>query len=182
MQGEWRELMLMAYKFHDQSTIKHSKRVGRLLEQAIHRLRQGGVEPGVEAEALLNEALTLEPEAPDLMNNLAMAFRLQGREEESIALIRDIVNRYPDYVFASVSLAKLHLENGDVAAAEAILKPFLCRDRFNFLEFSAFADAYIELLLAQKQKDGARTWLNMWDKFVQMIPDWTTGNNGLVAV
>ena len=105
----------------------------------------------------------LEPESPDLIHNLAMAFRAQGREDESIARIRDLVTRYPDYLFAPAFLAKLHLENGDLEAAEALLKPFLDRERFHFLEFSAFMDAYIEVLLAKQDKKVARSWLKMWE-------------------
>ena len=164
MQGEWREVMLMAYAFHGEPIVKHSKQVERLLGQALHLMRQGEEEQAVQAEALLSKALELEPEAPDLMNNLAVSFGLQGREEDGIALIKDIISRHPDYIFASASLAKVHLKDGDVEAAEALLKPFLARDRFNYMEFSAFSEAYIELLLAQHQKDGARTWLNMWEQ------------------
>ncbi len=106
----------------------------------------------------------LEPEAPDLMYNLAVAFRQQGREEESKARLRDQVTRYPDYIFASASLAKLLLESGDWEAGEALLKPFFARDRFHVLEFSALMDAYIEVLLAKKDKKAARAWLGMWSR------------------
>ncbi len=46
-------------------------------------LRQDGKKQAKEAEALLKKALVLEPESPDLIHNLAMAFRPQGREDES---------------------------------------------------------------------------------------------------
>ena len=165
MEGEWRELMLLAYEFHGDPIAHHSKKVERLLWQALQRLRE---EQGAEAEPLLKKALELEPDAPDLMNNLALALGQQGLENEANALIRDIASRYPDYIFARASLAKLHLRDGDIKTAEALLLPFLERDRFNFMEFGAFADTYIELLMAQKQRDGARTWLNMWE---QVNPD-----------
>ena len=168
MRGEWRELMLLAYEFHGDPLAKHSKQVERLLGQALHQLRQGGTAQGGEAGKLLSKALALEPEAPDLMNNMAIAFSQQGLEREAKALLLDIANRHPDYIFAKASLAKLHLFDGDTEAAEALLQPFLSRDRFHFLEFSAFSDAYMELLLAKKQKDGARIWLNMWE---QVNPD-----------
>ena len=168
VQGEWREVGLMTYEFHGESIVNHSKLVERLLEQALSLMRQGGVEQGVKAEGLLSKALELEPDAPDLMNNLAMAFRLQGRENDCNVLIQDIVSRHPDYIFASALLARQHLHDGDLAAAEALLKPFLSRDRFHYLEFSAFSDAYIELLLAKKKKHGARACLNLWE---QVNPD-----------
>jgi tetratricopeptide (TPR) repeat protein len=164
MEGEWREVMLLAYEFHDDLLYKHSKQVGRLLGQAIQLLHYHQKEEAIEAEMLLRKALEMEPDSPDLMNNLALATLLQDKEAESNALIQQIVAQHPDYVFAKASLAKLHLIDGEVEAAEELLKPFLSRDRFHFSEFGAFCDAYIELLLAKKQKDGARTWLNMWEQ------------------
>ena len=164
MAGEWREVMLMAYEFHGEAPAKHDQRVESLLESALFLLRQDGEKPALEAEALLKKALVLEPEAPDLMYNLAVAFRQQGREEESKARLRDQVTRYPDYIFASASLAKLLLESGDWEAGEALLKPFFARDRFHVLEFSALMDAYIEVLLAKKDKKAARAWLGMWSR------------------
>jgi len=106
----------------------------------------------------------LEPEVPDLMYNLTVAFRQQGRSEESKTRLRDLVTRHPDYIFASAAWAKLLLEKGEGEAAEAILKPFLSRERFHILEFSAFMDAYIEVMLAKKGEKIARSWLEMWSR------------------
>jgi hypothetical protein len=44
-----------------------------------------------------------------------------------------------------------------------ILTPLMQRKRFHYEEFSAFSNAYIELLVAKKQRDGARAWLKMWE-------------------
>ena len=162
--GNWQEIMLIAYEMHSDPITKHSEEVEGLLVEAINLLHQSQAQPAAEAEILLNQAIELEPEAPDLMNNLARAVSTQGREEEAEALIRELITRYPDYVFASATLAKLHLGDGEVEAAEALLKPFLIRDRFHILEFSAFADAYIEVLLVKNQLDGARSWLEMWEQ------------------
>jgi hypothetical protein len=51
----------------------------------------------------------------------------------------------------------------DTEAAEALLKPMVSRKRFHFDEFAAFCNAYIELLVAQKNREGALGWLNMWE-------------------
>ena len=162
--GEWQEISLMAYEFHGEPLANHTKPVERLVKQALPLLKSMDEEAAIDAEALLNRALELEPDAPDLLNNLAMAYQAQGREDETEALIRDIAERYPDYTFARVSLAKMHLLDGDVSKAEALLLPMLKRDRFHFMEFSAFSDAYIEMLVAKKQKDAARSWLGMWEQ------------------
>ncbi|MBE9077202.1 tetratricopeptide repeat protein [Romeria aff. gracilis LEGE 07310] len=168
MGGEWRELMLLAYEFHGELMYEHSKQVEKLLAQGTPLLRQRTKSQAEAAEALFMEALKLEPDAPDLKNNLAMAYLIQGREADSQALIDEVIERYPDYLFARAARAEALIDAGELDAAEALLKPFLKRDRFHFMEFSAFSEAYITLLLAQKQRDGARSWLQMWQ---QALPD-----------
>lgn len=162
--GEWRKLMLMSYEFHSETTTQHSRQVEQCLEKALHLLQTGGNSQAKDAEALLIQALEVEPESPDLLNNLALAYVNQNREKEAYSLVRDIANRFPDYVFAHTTAAKICIDEGDFVTAEALLRPFLSRERFHFLEFSDFCDAYIELLMAQKQRDVARSWLDIWEQ------------------
>lgn len=164
IQGEWREMMLRAYTFHDEPLQRHSEAVEQLASPAYALLEQGGKEQAVEAEALLLKALTLAPTAPDLMNNLAKALSQQGRDDEADLLIHELVSAHPDYIFASVTLARQHLVKGELDAAEVILRPFLARERFHIMEFGTFVDTYIGLLVAKHQKDVARSWFDTWEK------------------
>jgi tetratricopeptide (TPR) repeat protein len=162
--GEWREILLMGYEFHSDPIYKHSKKVVNLLAESISLLRQMNKESAQEAEALLRQALEIEPNSPDLLNNLGRAIDLQGHRTEAEAILEDIVERFPDYLIARTAKAKNLALEGDLEAAEALLQPLLERERFHILEFSAFADAYITLSVAKKQWDGARTWLDMWKR------------------
>ncbi|MCC5898888.1 MAG: tetratricopeptide repeat protein [Phormidium sp. BM_Day4_Bin.17] len=117
----------------------------------------------VQAETLLKEALEIEPDAPDLYNNLAIAYILQGRRAEADRLIDESFERFPDYLFARCAKAKRYIREGDIEAAEALITPVLSRDRFHTSEFNAFADVYLHLLVEQDQLDKARGWLQMWD-------------------
>lgn len=162
--GEWRELMVMAYEFHGETIIQHSKQVEQYLEQALSLLQKGDSNRAKNAETLLIQALEIEPDSPDLLNNLALTYVYQNRKTEGYSLIRDIANRFPDYVFACAAAAKLCIGEGDFETAETLLHPFISRDRFHFLEFSAFCDAQIALLVAQRQRDSARSWLNIWER------------------
>lgn len=164
IKGEWREMMLRAYTFHNEPLQRHPEAVEQLASPAYELLNQGGKEQAVEAEALLLKALELAPEAPDLRNNLAKALAHQGREDEADELIHELVSDHPDYIFASVTLARQHLAEGELDAAEAILRPFLARERFHIMEFGTFVDTYIELLVAKQQKDVARSWFDTWEK------------------
>lgn len=172
MGGEWRDMMLKTFTFHEESPNRHSEAVEALAEPAFLLLQQGGKAQAIEAERLLREAIALTTEAaPDLMNNLAMSLSQQGRDDEADALNRDIVARYPDYIFASVNLAQQYLTEGDLEATEEILKPFLSCDRFHVLEFGGFSAVYIGLLVAKKQQDAARAWFDVWEKVCPSDPN-----------
>jgi tetratricopeptide (TPR) repeat protein len=168
LQGEWKEIRLMAYEFHSEPTIQHSKRVGELLTEAIYLLQERHKDAAREAETLLRQALEIEPDTPDLLNNLSKALEIQGNAAAARELREDIVKRFPDYLFTRVSKAHEHLIQGDLDAAEALLLPILERERFHFLEFGAFSDVYLSLLTAQKDWEKAKNWFEIWE---QVDPD-----------
>ncbi|MEM9218967.1 MAG: tetratricopeptide repeat protein [Cyanobacteria bacterium P01_F01_bin.150] len=164
IRGEWREIMLMAFTFHDEPLEQYSKQVEELLATAISLLQERDKASATEAEVLLKEALELEPDAPDLKNNLALALREQDRTDEFEQLLHEIVEHHPDYVFSRAILAQTYLRDGDIEKANTLLYPLLSRDRFHFVEFGCFACVYIEFLVAKGEKESARSWLQMWEK------------------
>src|SRR5205807_4544166 len=119
-------------------------------------------------EQLLREALALEPDAPDLHNNLAMAFEAQGRRDESHALIREVHARFPDYWFGKIGAAQLLIQEGKLDEAEAILKALRAAGKLHYSQFAVLAGTMIDLLLARRQFEGARSWLKMWEG---LLPD-----------
>ncbi len=158
-QGKWQELILLGMEIHAESTIKHSKPVQNLLVQAIENLRE---EDGATAEKLLQQALKIEPDAPDLLYNLANAGELQGRHQEARELIEQIHQRHPDYTFAAISVAKMHIKSRDLETAKNLLQTILQKSRLHLVEFSVLCEAQIELYLADSKPESARQWLNLW--------------------
>ncbi len=65
-----------------------------LLEAANQALHQGD---GAEAESLLRQVRQIEPETPDVLNNLAMALQLQNQMDEANLLFDQVIEQYPDY-------------------------------------------------------------------------------------
>jgi len=126
---------------------------------AMQALRDGDF---IEAERLLKQALEIEPDQPDLLNNLAAAYDRQGRTVESRALLRQIHEQHPDYLFARMGLARLHVQNGQLAEARALLEPLWTKKRWHFSEYASFCGAQIELLLAEGNREAALSWLDMW--------------------
>ena len=163
LKGEWREITLMAYELTGEpDTGKHSTKVTNLLAQSTDLLHERSKMAAIEAEELLKEAIALEPDAPNLLFNLSSSYLLQNRHLEAEVLIRDIHKRFPDYLFARTSLAQLHIDQGDFETAEALLKPVRGRDRFHYSEFEALMETQIELEMAKKNRQGARTFVDMW--------------------
>jgi Flp pilus assembly protein TadD len=160
MRGAWSEIVLLGFEIHGELTQRHPPRVMQLLDEAMPALKGGEAE---RAEHLLRQALEIEPEAPDLLNNLAMAHVRQGRPEAAEALLRQVRQRQPDNAFTQASLARLLLSQGELDEAAALLEPLLSRKRFYRSEFAVFCEAQIDFYLAQENVEAAHTWLDLWE-------------------
>ena len=157
--GEWHELLLLGFEIHGEPLTHHRPPVDQWALDAMQALRDGDV---IEAERLLKQALEIEPDQPDLLNNLAAAYDRQGRAVESQALLRQIHEQHPDYLFARTGLARLHVQNGQLAEARALLEPLWAKKRWHFSEYASFCSAHIELLLVEGNQEAAQSWLDMW--------------------
>lgn len=172
IQGEWREILLMEFELHDEPVVEHKPKTERWIIDAVEALGQGD---GERAERLLKRALEIEPDAPDLLNNLAFAYGLQGRAQEAQALVQQVHQRHPDYAFARIGLARQCISRRQLDEARTLLEPLLSRKRFNFKEFSAFCHAQVELFSAEGKPEGVRAWLDLWagvDPDNPHIADW----------
>jgi tetratricopeptide (TPR) repeat protein len=165
MRGEWTEILLLSFEVTEETERKHSLEVENLASEGHDALRAG---EGVRAESLLKRALEKEPGAPDLLNNLAAAYMLQDRVREAEDLIRQIHARFPDYWFGTIGVARLAIRAGRTDEAAAMLRPLLQQRKMHASEFAALAMAEIELQLASRQREGARSWVKMWE---DILPD-----------
>ena len=159
IKGEQTELLLMGMEINDEPTVVHSKKVQQLSQKAVMCLKMGDA---AEAESILMKALKLEPAAPDLKMNLANAYMLQEREEEAYDLLHKIHEESPDYVFATICLARYCIENKELEKAEEMLFPLLRKKKFNYQEFCKLCETQIELVVKKKTPEAALSWLNMW--------------------
>lgn len=166
-QGQWRELLLMSFDVHDEPEHNHAAQVEELAVQAIEALQAN--EP-VRAETLLRRALEFEPDAPDLVNNLAGALALQRRTPEAYSLLRENHRRHPDYFFGRTEMAKLKTHDGDLEQGRALLEPLLAIRRLHHTEFAALCSAQIEVAMAENKNEGARSWLAMWERMDPNAP------------
>ena len=102
-EGEIHELLLTAYEITPEPTDPLPKDVEELSDRVRTALQE---RDGATAESLLTDALRLHPDHPGLAYNRATAIALQGREDEALAIVREVHARQPDYLFARVRLAE----------------------------------------------------------------------------
>ena len=154
------DLTLVKFRVTNKQKISHSPAVDRILDRATPFLRSGD---GEGAERLFRQALALEPNKVDLLNNLAASLSLQGREAEATLLMEVLHYQHPDYLFARTGLAKAAMRKGDLQQAQALLEPLYQRRKFHVSEYDALCATQIDLLLLQNDPISAKTWFKMWE-------------------
>ncbi|MGK7929399.1 MAG: tetratricopeptide repeat protein, partial [Spirulina sp.] len=165
IKGKWQDILLIGIEIHDDVLYDRADAAKELLGEGTQALRE---ENARKAEEVFKKALELEPEAPDFSFNLAIAYQLQDREEEMEALCQEIYDRDPNYPFARIALAKRHLDRKEFEKANELIQPMIQWKSMNYQAFNYLCQTHIELALAQKQPEGAQTWLQMWQ---QVIPE-----------
>lgn len=146
----------------------HGPQVDEMASEGLEAAHNGD---GVKAERLFRKCLELEPDAPDLLNNLAAAYALQGRGDESAALSWQIHQRWPDYFFGRVAMASLALNAGNDALAESYLAPLRRMRKMHVTQFTALATATIGLLAERGKVREAQRWLDVWRQVDPDHPD-----------
>jgi tetratricopeptide (TPR) repeat protein len=161
MKGEWRDILMLNFEITPEAEgVNPNPKVQALAEQAFNALQAGDAP---RAQNLLEEAVALDPDSPSLLNNLAMAFEMQRQSEKAHAMLREIHARFPDYFFGIAGVARLAVKEGDLDTAHKLLSSLLERRRLHVTEFDTLCAAQIELFLAEKNRDAARSWFEMWE-------------------
>ena len=172
IQGKQCKVILLAYEFHREVPKLYALEVEELQLHSLNRLQEAREMEDQESatpiyqdvEETLKKALGMEPDAPDLRHNLAACYHSQGKQEEAIAILDQIVKDSPNYVHARTSRARAYLGDDNLDAAQELLLPMLEWDRFHIEDFSELSDVYLEYLVAKEQEDDAKSWLSMWQQ------------------
>jgi tetratricopeptide (TPR) repeat protein len=170
--GAWTDIVLMGIEIINEPMTKHPPAVAEMLTRAHELLSRGD---GRAAEPILRRALEREPDSPDILNNLAAALGLQGYDDQANEMVKSIHERFPDYWFARVSVARMAINDRDFDKATELLLPLMQRPRAHFSEFAALAQAQIDLHLARGETEAARQWYQLWEQAVPdhpALPEW----------
>jgi tetratricopeptide (TPR) repeat protein len=176
LQGEWRDEMLYSWDIYSES-VEHGwpREVGLLSSRATDALQEG--EPAI-AEYLLEKALEIQPNAPELLNNLTAVYSYQGRYEEVEALAERIHRDHPDYWFGRTNLAVMLAHRGEIERARELVDPLLDQQRLHVSEFSALCYTQAFLARAERKWNVALAWADQLERVlpndpkVKMIRSW----------
>jgi tetratricopeptide (TPR) repeat protein len=167
--GRWEDVEMFGFEITDQPVGRpHTRQVEQWAYEGLQAL---GHDDGLAAETLFQKCIESEGERPDLLNNLAAAYDMQGKTDQSIELLRQIHERWPDYFFGRIAMANLAAEDGDYERGEAYLAPLRQRRRLHITEFTALATAYVRLSLDRENRKGAQSWLRLWREIDPDHPD-----------
>jgi tetratricopeptide (TPR) repeat protein len=134
-----------------------------------------------KAEAVLQEIIAAAPHFYSAYNQLAVAYQMQGRHKEARAIMEQTHAQFPDYLFARVGLARMLIQDKRIEDGRKLLEPLMQLKKLHISEFKALASAQMDLALAEKKPESARTWLGMWEEIEEDDPqlfDWQMRING----
>jgi hypothetical protein len=161
LKGQWQEIALLGIELTDEAPdpgYSDSQTAARLDQAAAALARHDPV----SAERLIEGCLAAEGERPELLYNLAVSYQMQGRTAEGHGLFRRIHRGWPDYLLGRTAMAFLAIQEGDFARAEELLADLRHRRRMRHVEFSALCATSIQVFIASRKFDGARSWLALW--------------------
>jgi tetratricopeptide (TPR) repeat protein len=165
--GRWRLVLVVGFRLHNESSRRLRPEVARKQQAAVEALRCGAP---AAAEQLLHEAIALEPDSPELLNNLAAVYEAQGRREAARRLTEECHRKHPEYLFARVNVAHFRLQAGDVAEAKRLVHPLLFRRRLQASQFAALAAVHVAIHVAEGEMAAARLWFEVWQKYLPTHP------------
>jgi predicted Zn-dependent protease len=160
IEGKWHRFIPLPFDITWEPLAGVPRRAMDLYARAVAALQAGKSD---EAERLTHLAVARAPNSPVLLNNLAFAYKAQGREDEARALLQQIYEQFPDYFLTITATANAATENSDFDQAESLLKPLMQRDTLHFTEFENLCIAYIKLGLANKDRARVTAWLHTWE-------------------
>jgi tetratricopeptide (TPR) repeat protein len=162
-QGKLQEAMPLRFELFDHPEgHPHTARVEKWASEAMAALL---AEDAERAAGLLQKALAEEPQARDLQLNLSEAYRLAGRDAEADDLVRRIHEQHPDYYFGRTNLSRIYSRQKDLVRARQLLEPLLSQRRLHVTALDALCAAFIELELAEGNRDLARAWVDLLARY-----------------
>ncbi len=162
LEGKWQEIMMLGFQInYDAAPSPFRPANQRQYELAAEAIRSSD---GAKAEGLLRKLLEIYPNQPSVLNNLARSLELQGRTDESDAVLERLTREFPDYFFGQVVVTRKALLANDLELAKTTLDKMMENQNLHVTEFSALVGCQVDYLIQNAQTDSAISWYRLWEK------------------
>ena len=167
--GEWHEMRLQIFDVSSEKVVTYP-----LKPKAEHTLAKGFEAMQSEnlevAEQYFKMALMNNgADHPSILYNLLMVQELKGTATEAEEKLGSLVERFPEYIFAAITLARLKLGKGNLDEARALTERFQEKKKWHVGEIGSWLLFNIELALKEKAFDSARMSLDMLRHFTENL-------------
>jgi predicted Zn-dependent protease len=167
--GRFTEVKLQKVEIYHEATSRAlSPKLQLKLEDAVEATHNGDFD---RAEQLYQEILLEEPDNNSVQSNLVVVWlRRDGKagEQKAQAVWEAIHRRDPDYMFAGVGLAQLHIFRGDYDAAQKLLNLYSDRERLHVTEAKSLYIAQAQLAKSMGDSEKA---IQIVDMLEGLVPD-----------
>lgn len=162
--GEWTEIGVRSLDIHWNPTPHPDPKVNDLIAECYQALSGGDVERSLVLSARCVEA---DPDFPTSLHHRATALKLSGTaaaKREAKDILQELRQRFPDYVFASISLAIDALDERQLEKAKDLLWPLASRTSWHGSEYVAYAIAQVRLCIDLGELNSARSMVDVVKK------------------
>jgi tetratricopeptide (TPR) repeat protein len=162
--GELKEMILMCFEITDEPTDIYPMKAKAhdFLGKGLIARQNGNLEL---AEQYFQKALDTNGEHPSLLYNLLAISQTRGTVEEANRELKRIVEKFPEYSFAAISLATNYARQGKTKAAKKLTEKFYDKKKWHFTEIRVWLYFNLEFSIAEKHFDSARNAMQMLERF-----------------
>ena len=151
-------LQLRAFTIKDEIDYSYQPGIPDELAEATIMLREGRVK---EAKTAFERIIEREPRAREAYLNLAVAHLHLGDETTAETLMRQTLDKFPNYAMARINLARTYLHRRQLKEAKEMLLPLDETKQFTSVEFQNYAATWSDILKAEGNSDAAESWKRM---------------------
>ncbi len=159
-QGEIREIVVLGFQITEDDPVSsiRSREVFALLKQGTAAIRAGDA---VQAESLLRKARELDPDEPEVINNLAVSLDMQNREKEAEILLDEMIAKYPDLTPGLLAAARQKINAGKFSEALKILDHIQTKKSLQVTAFKQLVQLMVHANIGLENYSVAQQWLEI---------------------
>jgi len=151
-------VQLRSFTISDEIDHNYQPGIPDELAEATIMLREGRIK---EAKAAFERIIEREPRAREAYLNLAVAYVHLGDEATAETLMRQTLEKFPDYAMPRINLARTYLHRRQLKEAKEMLLPLDESRKFTSIEFQGYAATWSDILKAEGDSAAAESWKRM---------------------